>query len=80
MMKIFYLQEHSNQEFLLCFSVIRNQYSICEDVGLIFGLLQWIKNMALLHAVAYITDAAQDPALLWLWCRWAAAALIQPLA
>ena len=23
---------------------------------------------------------AWDPMLLWLWCRWAAAALIQPLA
>ena len=33
-------------------------------VGLILGLVQWLK----------------DPELLWLWCRPVAAALIRPLA
>ena len=41
-----------------------NLTSIHKDMRLIPGSTQWVK----------------DPALLWLWCTWAAAVPIQPLA
>ena len=47
-----------------CGSAVMNPTINCEDASLIPGLSQWVK----------------DPALLWLWCRPAAAALIQPQA
>ena len=50
-----------------------------EVVGLITSHSQWVKDQALLWAVVQVTDAAgSNPALLWLWRRPAATALIRP--
>ena len=63
----------------LCGSAVMSPTDIHEDEGLIPGLTQWVKDLALLWAVVYIADAAQRWAFLWLWCRPAAAVPIQPL-
>ena len=55
---------------------VKNPTSIHEDTCLIPALPQWFKDLVLLQAVAQVSDLA----LLWLGCRPAAAALIQPLA
>ena len=38
------------------------------------SLAQWVKDPELLQASVWVTDEGSDPALLWLWCRPAAAA------
>ena len=49
-------------EFLLWLSRLRTQHSVCEDVGSIPGLTQWVKDLILQQAAAQITDLAQ------IWC------------
>ena len=44
------------------------------------GLAQWVKDLALQRVVLQIPDAGWDLALLWLWGRPAATALIGSLA
>ena len=62
-------------EFLLWPGGLRTSHCLCEDVGLIPGLVQWVKGLALL-------PSGSDVVLLWLWHRAAAAAAasMQPLA
>ena len=58
--------------------MVTNLTSIYEDAGLIPGPTQCVKDLALLQTG--IGCCSSDLALLWLWCRPAAEALIRLLA
>jgi len=49
-------------------------------MGLIPGLALWVKGSGIAASCGVGCRCGSDPVLLWLWCRPAAAALIQPLA
>ena len=41
--------------------VKNHRHSVCEDVGLIPALTQWVKDLALLQPAVQVTDVAQIP-------------------
>ena len=57
---------------------LTNPTSIHEDVGLIHGLTQWVTFPVLTVSCAVCSRCGSDLALLYLWHRPAATALIHP--
>ena len=53
-----------------------NPTSVHENVGLIPGLTQWVKDLAVVKSCGVVCGHGSGLAFLWLWCRLAAAAPI----
>ena len=53
---------------------VMNPTSTHKDLGLIPGLTQWVKDLAMSSGVGH--RCSSYPELLWLWCRLPAAAPI----
>ena len=50
------------EEFPLWLSRLRIQHCLCENVGLILGLTQWVKDPSRCKLAAQVIDVAQ------IWC------------
>ena len=59
---------------------VKNLTSICEDLGSVPGLDQWIKGYGVAVSCGVSCRCGSDLTLLWLCCRLAAAAPIPLLA